>query len=103
MDAQTVPRTLAGSVAFGDSSAAVAPPIDGAQCYQGEGCTADRPTVNATVAVLDQVSHNVRWTLIDNLHSVPEDCDQRSERWGWMADASVSAEGDYNYHWMGGL
>lgn len=39
--------------------------------------------------VLDQISHNVRWDLIDNLHSVPEDCDQRNERWGWMADASV--------------
>jgi len=36
----------------------------------------DRPTGTAP-AVLDQISHNVRWTLIDNLHSVPEDCDQR--------------------------
>ena len=44
-----------------------------------------------------------RWDLIDNLHSVPEDCDQRNERWGWMADASVSAEANYQYHWMPAL
>ena len=31
--------------------------------------------------LFDQVLHNVRWTLIDNLHSVPEDCDQRNERY----------------------
>jgi alpha-L-rhamnosidase len=34
---------------------------------------------------------------------VPEDCDQRNERWGWMADASVSAEGNYQFHWIGSL
>ena len=80
---QAQPRRLAGSIAFGGGAAEPAPAIDGPQCYEGETCVAsDRPS-GAAPAVLDQISHNVRWTLIDNLHSVPEDCDQRNERWGW--------------------
>ena len=45
----------------------------------------------------------MRWGLIDNLHSVPEDCDQRNERWGWMGDGSVSAESNHQFHWMPAL
>lgn len=101
VDSQTTPRTLAGSISFG-SALAAAPAIDGPLCYEGETCTGPEPQ-DKTTAVLDQISHIVRWDLIDNLHSVPEDCDQRAERWGWMADASVSAEGNYQYHWMGAL
>ena len=71
--AQTVPRRPAGSIAFAQS-----------RCYEGAGCSATRPTNATAPAVLDQIAHNVRWGLIDNLHSVPEDCDQRNERWGWM-------------------
>lgn len=72
--AEEVARVPVGQVAFGDAG-----------------------------SLLDGISHNVRWTLIDNLHSVPEDCDNRNERWGWMADASVSAEADVHYHWMPAL
>ena len=101
---QAHPRILAGSIAFGGSAGAAAPPIDGPLCWHGENCSATRPTgAAAKTAVLDQISHIVRWDLIDNLHSVPEDCDQRAERWGWMADASVSAEANYQYHWMPAL
>jgi hypothetical protein len=100
---QARPRRLAGAIAFGGGLSEPAPTIDGPNCYEGETCVAtDRPT-GTQPAVLDQISHNVRWTLIDNLHSVPEDCDQRNERWGWMADASVSSEGNYQYHWIGSL
>jgi len=42
--------------------------------------------------VLTKVQEAIRWTQVDNLHSVPTDCPQRDERQGWMADASVSAE-----------
>ena len=102
---QTVPRRLAGSIAFPDrlDSASAAPAIDGPRCYNGAGCSAPRPSNATAPAVLDQISHNVRWGLIDNLHSVPEDCDQRNERWGWMGDGSVSAEGNFQYHWMPAL
>ena len=41
---------------------------------------------------LARLQSNIRWTQLDNLHSIPTDCDQRTERQGWMADASVSAE-----------
>jgi hypothetical protein len=101
---QSTPRVLSGSLAFGGVAESAAPPIDGAQCYEGEGCSGQRPRGEAAkTAVLDQITHNVRWVLIDNIHSVPEDCDQRNERWGWTADASVSAEGNYNYHWVPAL
>ena len=102
---QTSPRRLAGSIAFGvfeGQAGEAAPAVNGPLCYEGEGCGAKRPSP-VEPAILDQIAHNVRWTLIDNLHSVPEDCDQRSERWGWMADASVSAEGNYQFHWIGSL
>eukprot|EP00933_Yihiella_yeosuensis_P006417 TRINITY_DN11110_c0_g1_i1.p1 TRINITY_DN11110_c0_g1~~TRINITY_DN11110_c0_g1_i1.p1 ORF type:complete len:793 (+),score=108.52 TRINITY_DN11110_c0_g1_i1:51-2429(+) len=42
--------------------------------------------------VLNDVQLAIRWTQVDNLHSVPTDCPQRDERQGWMADASVSSE-----------
>ena len=100
---QATPRVLAGSIAFGGPPGAPAPAINGPQCYEGEGCTGERPAYESKTAVLDQIAHNVRWVLIDNLHSVPEDCDQRNERWGWTADASVSAEGNFHQHWMPAL
>ena len=43
-------------------------------------------------SALNQLQSNIEWTQRDNLHSVPTDCNQRTERQGWMADASVSAE-----------
>ena len=49
--------------------------------------------------LLNSISSAVRETLISNLYSVPTDCPQRSERWGWMADGSLSAEANYLYHW----
>ena len=70
MPDQTAPRRLAGSIAFGTPGGqpeGAAPVVDGALCYEGEGCTAVRPAPTAP-AILDQISHNVRWTLIDNLH-----------------------------------
>ena len=49
-------------------------------------------------ALLRSISSAVRLTLVANLYSVPTDCPQRSERWGWMADGSLSAEANYYYH-----
>ncbi|MBU4211146.1 MAG: family 78 glycoside hydrolase catalytic domain, partial [Verrucomicrobia bacterium] len=37
--------------------------------------------------VLNWVQRASRWTLLNNLHSLPTDCCQRDERQGWMADA----------------
>ena len=51
--------------------------------------------------LLNQLQSNIEWTQRDNLHSVPTDCDQRTERQGWMADASVSAEQAYHNFAMG--
>jgi len=51
-----------------------------------------RGELNMHSTVLMDVHRAIRWTQLDNLHSVPTDCPQRDERQGWMADASVSAE-----------
>ena len=42
--------------------------------------------------VLNWAQQASRWTLLNNLHSVPTDCCQRDERQGWMADAHIVCE-----------
>jgi alpha-L-rhamnosidase len=38
-----------------------------------------------------------RWTIVDNLHGIPEDCPHR-EKCGWLGDAHAFAEyALYNY------
>jgi len=39
---------------------------------------------------LNQVQHNAVWGLRSNTHSIPEDCPQRDERFGWTGDAQIS-------------
>ncbi|MFX0087763.1 MAG: glycoside hydrolase family 78 protein, partial [Candidatus Hodarchaeota archaeon] len=39
--------------------------------------------------LLNKLYHNIIWTHIDNLISVPTDCPQRTERMGWMGDAQI--------------
>ena len=39
---------------------------------------------------LDQLQHNAFWGLRGNTHSIPEDCPQRDERFGWTGDAHLS-------------
>ena len=42
--------------------------------------------------LVNQIQSNVVRGMLSNLMSVPTDCDQRSERRGWMGDAGLSAE-----------
>ena len=51
-----------------------------------------RGSFAASNPLLNQVQKIVRWTQLNNLHSVPTDCPQRGERLGWMGDAQLSAE-----------
>jgi len=39
---------------------------------------------------LNQVQHNAVWGLRSNTHSIPEDCPQRDERFGWTGDGHIS-------------
>jgi len=39
---------------------------------------------------LNRVQHNAVWGLRGNTHSIPEDCPQRDERFGWTGDAHIS-------------
>ncbi|WP_121741922.1 alpha-L-rhamnosidase [Natronorubrum halophilum] len=49
-----------------------------------------RGTFSCSNQDLDQVQHNAVWGLRGNTHSVPEDCPQRDERFGWTGDAHIS-------------
>ncbi|MCI0495388.1 glycoside hydrolase family 78 protein [candidate division KSB1 bacterium] len=42
--------------------------------------------------LFNQIHRNVRWGNLSNLMSVPTDCPQRDERYGWMGDAHLAAE-----------
>ena len=42
--------------------------------------------------LVNNIQSNVIRGMLSNLMSVPTDCDQRSERRGWMGDAGLSAE-----------
>ena len=56
--------------------------------------SAVEPTGSFTCSnpLIDKIQQNILWTQRDNLHSIPTDCPQRSERMGWMGDAHVTAE-----------
>jgi len=43
-------------------------------------------------SLLNQIQRMVHWGQLDNLQSIPTDCDQRAERHGWMGDAQISSE-----------
>jgi alpha-L-rhamnosidase len=52
-------------------------------------------TVGSFVAskqTLNDIQRLIQWSQLTNLFSIPTDCDQRSERQGWMGDAHATAE-----------
>lgn len=42
--------------------------------------------------LINQIHRNIIWGQLANLMSVPTDCPQRDERYGWMGDAHLAAE-----------
>jgi alpha-L-rhamnosidase len=46
----------------------------------------------ASKPILNDLQRLIRWTQLNNLMSIPTDCNQRDEREGWMGDAQLSAE-----------
>jgi alpha-L-rhamnosidase len=46
----------------------------------------------ASKPILNDIQRLIRWTQLNNLMSIPTDCNQRDEREGWMGDAQLSAE-----------
>ncbi|HEV2494073.1 MAG TPA: family 78 glycoside hydrolase catalytic domain [Terriglobia bacterium] len=47
---------------------------------------------SASKPILNDIQRLIRWTQLNNLFSIPTDCNQRDEREGWMGDAQLSAE-----------
>jgi len=57
-----------------------------------------RGTFDCSDEDLRQVQHNAVWGLRSNTHSVPEDCPQRDERFGWTGDAHITSQAlQYNF------
>ncbi len=46
----------------------------------------------ASKEILNRIQRLIHWSQLTNLMSIPTDCDNRSERQGWMGDAQVTAE-----------
>jgi alpha-L-rhamnosidase len=42
--------------------------------------------------LIDKIMHCAEWTQRGNMHSVPTDCPQRTERLGWMGDIQAFAQ-----------
>ncbi len=42
--------------------------------------------------LINRIHHNVLWGQLSNLNSLPTDCCQRDERYGWLGDAHLAAE-----------
>lgn len=58
----------------------------------GIAIQSDTPVVGAIMtgnALVNQLLSNILWSQRDNFLSVPTDCPQRDERYGWSADAQV--------------
>lgn len=47
---------------------------------------------SASKPILNRIQRMIWWTQLNNLESIPTDCNQRDEREGWMGDAQLSAE-----------
>jgi alpha-L-rhamnosidase len=42
--------------------------------------------------LINQIHQNILWGQLSNLNSLPTDCCQRDERYGWLGDAHLAAE-----------
>ena len=42
-------------------------------------------------ALVDQLQHNIQWSMFSNFIEVPTDCPSRDERTGWTGDAQIFA------------
>ncbi|CAF1091208.1 unnamed protein product [Adineta ricciae] len=48
--------------------------------------------------IINQIQHNIQWSQLNNLMSLPTDCPQRQERRGWLGDAALTVnEALYNF------
>jgi len=62
-----------------------------------EGCVVHTDVENVgdffcSNELLNRIHHNIIWGQLSNMMSIPTDCPQRDERYGWLGDAHLSAE-----------
>ncbi|CAF1081136.1 unnamed protein product [Rotaria sordida] len=72
--------------------------LDDVECPFVHSETTLKGHFSTTNQIVNQIQHNILWTQLSNLMSVPTDCTQRDERRGWMGDASLTVdEALYNF------
>jgi alpha-L-rhamnosidase len=69
-----------------------APNLDSIHGYFVHSAVEPIGSFDTSKEVLNQIQHLIHWGQLSNLMSIPTDCNQRSERQGWMGDAQVTAE-----------
>lgn len=52
--------------------------------------------------LLNRIHRNIQWTLMSSLQGIPQDANDRIERWSWLGDPSFTAEDHiHNYDMLG--
>ena len=59
--------------------------------YTSELPGMERAVFETSNSYWDRLYENCLWTYLDNTLSIPTDCPQRSERFGWSGDAQIGA------------
>ncbi len=62
------------------------------ECYNAHSETTLIGNFTSSSTVINQIQHNILWSQLSNSMSLPTDCPQRNERYGWMGDAGLSVD-----------
>ena len=65
---------------------------DDVECYNAHSETTYIGNFTSSSTVLNQIQHNILWSQLSNMMSLPTDCPQRNERRGYLGDAALSVD-----------
>jgi alpha-L-rhamnosidase len=65
---------------------------DDVECYNAHSETTYIGNFTSSSNVLNQIQHNILWSQLSNMMSLPTDCPQRNERRGYLGDAALSVD-----------
>jgi alpha-L-rhamnosidase len=72
--------------------------INDVECFIVHSETTMKGYFTSNNQIINQIQHNIQWSQLSNLMSIPTDCPQRDERKGWLGDAALTInEALYNF------
>ncbi|CAF1125713.1 unnamed protein product [Adineta steineri] len=72
--------------------------VDDVECLVVHSETTLKGHFISSNPIINQIQHNIQWSQLNNLMSLPTDCPQREERKGWLGDAALTVnEALYNF------